>query len=39
MSTETVISRVTEKVEYAYKNKKVYLAALLDIEGAFDNSP
>lgn len=35
MSTETVLSRVTEKVVYAYKYQEVLLSALLDIEITF----
>lgn len=38
MSTETVLSRVKEKAEYASKIKEVLVEDFLDIEDAFDNT-
>lgn len=38
MSTETALHQLTNKAEYALKNKEVLLCAFLDIEGAFDNT-
>lgn len=32
------LSRITEKAKYANKNMEVLIAALLDIEDAFDNT-
>lgn len=38
MSTETALSRVTEKAEYGYKNKEILLSDSLDSEHTFNKT-